>query len=312
MEVRISGTHYPLETLGPGPRLGVWFQGCTLACPGCMSRHTWDGRGGGARSVADVLELWSAALAAGARGLTVSGGEPLQQPEALAALLSGAAGLRDAWARGAGGAGRDAEPRAAPREGAWAAGRATEPGRAGDPVPARAPGPGPGPTTAPTRLSASAPTTSPEAAWTPDEGGTPAGDEPSRAVSGPGGTGSRADLLVYTGYEPEELTACQLTALEHADAVVTGRFRVAEPTPLVWRGSANQRLRPLTPLGAVRYAPHLRRAATGRRLQPVTVPGPGGRTALRLYGVPLRGELAAAERALRGAGVSLRDASWRP
>ncbi|MFG6296882.1 4Fe-4S cluster-binding domain-containing protein, partial [Streptomyces rochei] len=136
----------------------------------------------------------------------------------------------------------------------------------------------------------------------------------ARAGRGPEGGRAPADLLVYTGYEPAEWTERQERALAGADAVVTGRFRVAEPTRLVWRGSANQRIRPRTALGAVRYAPHLEREATGARLQAVVTPGAGaGRgMGLRLYGVPLRGELARAERALRGTGVSLRDASWRP
>ncbi|MFH8976638.1 4Fe-4S single cluster domain-containing protein [Streptomyces sp. NPDC017890] len=234
MDVRISGTHFPLETLGPGRRLGVWFQGCSLACAGCMSRHTWDARGGTHVSVSALLELWGEALERGAEGLTVSGGEPLQQPDALAGLLAGAAGLRD------------------------------------------------------------------EAA-----GGSAAG-----AGAGAAGGIATADLLVYTGYEPTELTEAQAAALRYADAVVTGRFRVAEPTGLVWRGSANQRIRPRTPRGVARYAPHLERESTGARLQVVV--DTGATVGLRLYGVPSRGELALLERRSKGAGVSLSDPSWRP
>ncbi|MER7052859.1 MULTISPECIES: 4Fe-4S single cluster domain-containing protein [unclassified Streptomyces] len=227
MDVRIGGTHFPLETLGPGRRLGVWFQGCSLACAGCMSRHTWDARGGTRVSVSALLELWGEALERGAEGLTVSGGEPLQQPDALAGLLAGAAGLRDGAA-----------------------------------------------------------------------GGTAAG-----------GTGG-ADLLVYTGYEPEELSERQTAALRHSDAVITGRFRVAEPTGLVWRGSANQRIRPRTPRGVARYVPHQERESTGARLQAVV--DTGAAVGLRLYGVPSRGELAHLERRSKEAGVSLSDPSWRP
>ncbi|MGC9497773.1 4Fe-4S single cluster domain-containing protein [Streptomyces sp. WG7] len=231
MDVRISGTHFPLEALGPGRRLGVWFQGCSLACAGCMSRHTWDARGGTHVSVSALLELWGEALERGAEGLTVSGGEPLQQPDALAGLLAGAAGLRDEAAGG------------------------------------------------------------------------------SAAGAGAGGIAA-ADLLVYTGYELDELTEHQVAALQHADAVVTGRFRVAEPTNLVWRGSANQRIRPCTPLGVVRYTPHQERESTGARLQAVVDTGTA--MGLRLYGVPLRGELAELERRSKRAGVSLSDPSWRP
>ncbi|MBY8839971.1 4Fe-4S single cluster domain-containing protein [Streptomyces sp. SP2-10] len=225
MELRLDGTHYPLETLGPGKRLGVWFQGCSLACAGCMSRHTWDPEAGTPATVSAVLALWRRALADGADGLTVSGGEPLQQAPALMELLAGAARLRDGARRHEGSA-------------------------------------GPHP----------------------------------------------ADLLVYTGHEPGELTPERWTALGGADAVITGRFRVAEPTRLAWRGSANQRIVPLTPLGAARYAPYLDRESPGPRLQ--TAPAEGG--GLRLYGVPLRGELTALERRLKQSGVALTERSWRP
>ncbi|MDT0269005.1 4Fe-4S single cluster domain-containing protein [Streptomyces sp. DSM 44915] len=96
LRVRVSGSHFPVTVLGPGRRLGIWLQGCPLACAGCVSRHTWDPTGGHDTTVGALLELWRAALAAGAEGLTVSGGEPLAQPEALTALLAGAARERGA------------------------------------------------------------------------------------------------------------------------------------------------------------------------------------------------------------------------
>ncbi|MCX4846845.1 4Fe-4S single cluster domain-containing protein [Streptomyces sp. NBC_00893] len=234
MRIRVSGTHFPLETLGPGRRLGIWLQGCPLACPGCMSRHTWDAEAGESVDVETLLELWRSALGRGAAGMTVSGGEPLAQPAALAELLRGAARLRTAWPR---------------------------PGTADDGLP--------------------------------------------------------ADLLVYTGYEESELDTVRRAALASADAVVTGRFRVAEPTGLVWRGSANQRLTPRTGLGRVRYAPHLDREADGPAVQIVVesareADGPAGPPAVRLLGVPRRGELLYFERWLRERGLRLRERSWRP
>ncbi|MFH9727383.1 4Fe-4S single cluster domain-containing protein [Streptomyces sp. NPDC017254] len=233
MRIRISGTHFPLETLGPGRRLGVWFQGCPLACAGCMSRHTWAAEGGRESSVGALLDLWRDALDEGARGLTVSGGEPLEQAPALEEFLAGAAELREA------------------AEGAGASG--VRPGR-------------------------------------------------------------RADFLVYTGYEQDEWDPDRLRALRHADAVVAGRFRVAEPTTLVWRGSANQRLLPRTALGRDRYAPHLDRRATGPTVQVVVEAGrnPGEAPAAHLLGVPARNELAFYERWLGDRGLRLRERSWRP
>lgn len=85
MRVAVSRVHFPVTTLGPGRRLGVWLQGCSLGCPGCISVDTWR-HGIGEVGIDDLLS--SVALHAGeADGLTVSGGEPFEQPAALAALM---------------------------------------------------------------------------------------------------------------------------------------------------------------------------------------------------------------------------------
>ncbi|WP_292927709.1 4Fe-4S single cluster domain-containing protein [Novosphingobium sp. PASSN1] len=76
--------HFPVTALGPGNRLGVWFQGCSIQCPGCISRDTWEF---GTGLVEIELLLAHIAAYADADGLTVSGGEPFDQPEALCRLL---------------------------------------------------------------------------------------------------------------------------------------------------------------------------------------------------------------------------------
>ena len=44
--IAISRIHYPVTTLGPGKRIGIWMQGCSIRCPGCISADTWaPGRG---------------------------------------------------------------------------------------------------------------------------------------------------------------------------------------------------------------------------------------------------------------------------
>src|SRR4051812_39296619 len=82
----ISRLHFPVRTLGPGLRVGIWFQGCSIRCPGCVSMDTWDSRRGGTtvEAVLDAVTPWLPA----ADGITVSGGEPFDQPEALRVLLS--------------------------------------------------------------------------------------------------------------------------------------------------------------------------------------------------------------------------------
>lgn len=84
--MRISRVHAPVTVLGPGRRVGVWTQGCTLACAGCASRDTWDPTGGSEVSVSDLLAT-VLDLGADCDGLTISGGEPLEQPAELARFL---------------------------------------------------------------------------------------------------------------------------------------------------------------------------------------------------------------------------------
>jgi len=87
--VRLSRAHHPVTTLGHGKRAGVWVQGCTIGCPGCISQDTWPSTPDSAVPVATVL-AWLTGLPGPLDGLTVSGGEPFQQPEALVAILAGA------------------------------------------------------------------------------------------------------------------------------------------------------------------------------------------------------------------------------
>ncbi|HEX2301685.1 MAG TPA: 4Fe-4S single cluster domain-containing protein [Pseudonocardiaceae bacterium] len=86
--LRLNRTHYPVTVLGPGVRAGIWVQGCTIGCSGCVARDTWDADGGAAVDVGAVLD-WLRGLDGPVDGVTVSGGEPFQQPEALAELLDG-------------------------------------------------------------------------------------------------------------------------------------------------------------------------------------------------------------------------------
>jgi anaerobic ribonucleoside-triphosphate reductase activating protein len=79
--------HFPITALGPGRRIGIWFQGCSIRCRGCMSRDTW----GAARETVSVEALLHAITSwlGDADGATISGGEPFDQPTALLELLQG-------------------------------------------------------------------------------------------------------------------------------------------------------------------------------------------------------------------------------
>lgn len=93
-ELSLSRLHYPVPNLGFGRRAGIWFQGCSIRCPGCISRDTWAFHAPHRCDTGDVLS-WLRELPADAvDGVTLTGGEPADQPEALRALLDGIAAWR--------------------------------------------------------------------------------------------------------------------------------------------------------------------------------------------------------------------------
>jgi anaerobic ribonucleoside-triphosphate reductase activating protein len=92
--VRVHATEPRSRANGPGARFVVWMQGCTLGCPGCFNPTTHDAQGGRETTVeAIAAELSAAHAASRIEGLSLSGGEPFQQPDAALALLTAARGL---------------------------------------------------------------------------------------------------------------------------------------------------------------------------------------------------------------------------
>jgi anaerobic ribonucleoside-triphosphate reductase activating protein len=86
MDLRLSRVHFPVTTLGPGRRLGIWFQGCSIQCAGCISADTWASNRG--HTTLEELLRQIDLLLPNAEGITISGGEPFDQFDALIALLS--------------------------------------------------------------------------------------------------------------------------------------------------------------------------------------------------------------------------------
>ncbi len=73
---------------GPGARVVVWVQGCSLGCPGCFNPLTHSTRCGRTVPVEAVVEE-VLRLSDSVEGLSVSGGEPVQQLAPVTALLDG-------------------------------------------------------------------------------------------------------------------------------------------------------------------------------------------------------------------------------
>ena len=84
--LRISRFQERTRTLGPGLRAVVWFQGCKFDCPGCIAAEM---------NSSDDFELMSPCGLAdrilqisGIEGITLSGGDPFDQPlQSLAEFL---------------------------------------------------------------------------------------------------------------------------------------------------------------------------------------------------------------------------------
>ena len=85
----ISRIAAPIMVLGPGRRLAIWVQGCTIGCQDCASVDTWPADGGTTVAVCDlVTEVAERLDRNNLDGLTITGGEPFQQAEAAVNLLS--------------------------------------------------------------------------------------------------------------------------------------------------------------------------------------------------------------------------------
>jgi anaerobic ribonucleoside-triphosphate reductase activating protein len=190
---------------GPGVRSVVWVAGCHRRCPGCLKPDLFDFRAGERMDIEAVFRRLAAVD--GVTGVTFSGGEPFEQPAALAALAS----------------------------------RLHRIGR---------------------------------------------------------------DVLVYTGYRHETLErygdAGIARLLAETDILIDGEYRADLVNPGRWRGSANQRVLPLTEKGRLLTAG----AFAGQALEEIQVSFDGAR--VRVSGCPDRSffEHWAAELSRRGIVVS--------
>lgn len=78
---------FPLEVLGPGKRVGIWLQGCTIHCNGCISPDTWLFDEKTFMSFKDLRTQLNAFTKLNPDGVTISGGEPFDQVENFLRLL---------------------------------------------------------------------------------------------------------------------------------------------------------------------------------------------------------------------------------
>lgn len=63
---------------GPGVRVVVWCQGCSIHCPGCHNKCTWDPNDGEYITQFDIIDIFEELEKPWVKGITFSGGHPLE------------------------------------------------------------------------------------------------------------------------------------------------------------------------------------------------------------------------------------------
>ncbi len=91
---KVKGRIHSLESFGtqdgPGIRYVIFLQGCPGRCLYCQNPDTWPCKGGALMSARDVFERVKKCIPymqASGGGITISGGEPLLQPDFLIELF---------------------------------------------------------------------------------------------------------------------------------------------------------------------------------------------------------------------------------
>lgn len=79
---------YPIEVLGPGKRIGIWFDGCPRRCNGCSNPELWEFQERYKTTPNAVFELIQRVAANNdVDGFTLTGGDPMYQPNELRSLI---------------------------------------------------------------------------------------------------------------------------------------------------------------------------------------------------------------------------------
>lgn len=79
---------YPVKVLGPGRRIGIWFDGCTHLCKGCSNPELWEFQDRYRVSLENIVNLVeSITKKYEVDGFTITGGDPFEQAEDLEKLI---------------------------------------------------------------------------------------------------------------------------------------------------------------------------------------------------------------------------------
>ena len=81
--IRISHVEESTNLLGPYNRFVIWVHGCCFDCEGCLAENTKKG----AYEDVSITELAQRIVNSACEGITISGGEPFLQANALVKLI---------------------------------------------------------------------------------------------------------------------------------------------------------------------------------------------------------------------------------
>lgn len=81
--LRVARVTHRTTAEGPGQRTAVWVQGCAIRCRGCINPHLFSRHGGTLTEPSAIVE---SAREAGDEGVTLLGGEPVDQIDAVGEL----------------------------------------------------------------------------------------------------------------------------------------------------------------------------------------------------------------------------------
>ena len=87
MHWQLNRIMFPVYNLGVGRRLAIWVQGCSIRCTGCINPELWNNESG---KLVDVATFSDGILKLSGffNGITITGGEPFDQYEALISFCS--------------------------------------------------------------------------------------------------------------------------------------------------------------------------------------------------------------------------------
>lgn len=80
---------YPVEVLGPGKRVGIWFCGCPRRCKGCSNPELWEFKERYKTTPETIYKLINElSKQHEIEGFTLTGGDPIFQAEDMQNLIS--------------------------------------------------------------------------------------------------------------------------------------------------------------------------------------------------------------------------------